>query len=243
MESLEDCRVSRSAWLRETRGARLPPVSGIESGCSSTGSREALWSGVRGVSGKGKVPGWVVVRGDSEMGGRPKWRLADLEGCGDSGTWTTDLCPFRKPLTREGGNFERASGGETRRRKQNCFRCARMKPSLRGVRLFLLLIIFSWVSLLSALEATMQHTPIPDIPGVLLQHEETRRHLNQHISGLCGLSNGRFPGSQPVSFSSASLEMLETMDYWVCEKSDGVRVLVFIVVHKATNQQEVWLVN
>ncbi|KAI9601801.1 hypothetical protein KEM48_001087 [Puccinia striiformis f. sp. tritici PST-130] len=37
-------------------------------------------------------------------------------------------------------------------------------------------------------------------------------------------------GSQPVTFSHKSLELLETEDYWVCEKSDGVRVMVLIVV-------------
>lgn len=33
----------------------------------------------------------------------------------------------------------------------------------------------------------MPNTPIPDIPGVLLEDPETRHHLNQHVAGLCGL--------------------------------------------------------
>lgn len=45
-----------------------------------------------------------------------------------------------------------------------------------------------------------------------------------------------------MSFTSASLDLLERMDFWVCEKSDGVRVLVFIVINGATGRQEVWLV-
>jgi len=89
----------------------------------------------------------------------------------------------------------------------------------------------------------MPHTPIPDIPGELLQDEITRGHLNEHVSRLCGLTTARFPGSQPVSFSSASLEMLETLDFWVCEKSDGIRILVFIVMNGMSGNQEVWLVS
>jgi len=33
------------------------------------------------------------------------------------------------------------------------------------------------------------------------------------------------------------------MDFWVCEKSDGVRVLVFIVMNGGSGQQETWLVS
>ncbi|KPV76283.1 uncharacterized protein RHOBADRAFT_3134, partial [Rhodotorula graminis WP1] len=57
---------------------------------------------------------------------------------------------------------------------------------------------------------------------------------------LCVASH-RFPGSQPVSFDYESLKLLEQEDFWVCEKSDGVRVLVLIV---ATGfGQEVYLID
>ena len=88
----------------------------------------------------------------------------------------------------------------------------------------------------------MPHTPIPDIPGVLLLDETTKGHLNEHVSNLCGLSSPRFPGAQPVSFSAASLDLLEKYDFWVCEKSDGIRILVFIV-KKNGIEQEVWLAS
>jgi hypothetical protein len=33
------------------------------------------------------------------------------------------------------------------------------------------------------------------------------------------------------------------MDFWVCEKSDGLRVLVFVVMNQGSGQQETWLVS
>jgi mRNA guanylyltransferase len=33
------------------------------------------------------------------------------------------------------------------------------------------------------------------------------------------------------------------MDFWVCEKSDGLRVLVFVVMNQGSGQQETWLVG
>ncbi len=85
--------------------------------------------------------------------------------------------------------------------------------------------------------------PIPDIPGALLEDPQIAQFLSERVATLCGLRGSKFPGSQPVSFTLKSLDMLEKMDFWVCEKSDGVRVLVFIVMNGQTNNQEVWLVS
>ncbi|GAA5981407.1 hypothetical protein JCM5350_004050 [Sporobolomyces pararoseus] len=73
--------------------------------------------------------------------------------------------------------------------------------------------------------------PVPDtIPGVLVNDTERHWQLRYHLADLCGIKGtARFPGSQPVSFDLHSLQLLETEDFWVCEKSDGVRVLVLIV--------------
>ncbi|GAA5935992.1 mRNA guanylyltransferase [Sporobolomyces koalae] len=73
--------------------------------------------------------------------------------------------------------------------------------------------------------------PVPDrIPGTLVEDPEKHWHLRGHLAKLCGIrGTARFPGSQPVSFDLNSLQLLETEDFWVCEKSDGLRVLVLIV--------------
>ena len=85
--------------------------------------------------------------------------------------------------------------------------------------------------------------PIPDIPGVQAE-PHVRDHLQGHLANLCQLrGRNRFPGAQPVSFTKDSLALLESMDFWVCEKSDGVRVLIFIVMNTALGRQETWLVS
>ncbi|GAA5898464.1 hypothetical protein JCM5296_000440 [Sporobolomyces johnsonii] len=76
-----------------------------------------------------------------------------------------------------------------------------------------------------------KNLPVPErIPGELVQDPEKHWQLRGHLAQLCGIrGTARFPGSQPVSFDLSSLQLLETEDFWVCEKSDGVRVLVLIV--------------
>ncbi|WVQ70324.1 uncharacterized protein L199_008550 [Kwoniella botswanensis] len=87
------------------------------------------------------------------------------------------------------------------------------------------------------------HTPIPSIPGIELTDPQIKAFLAQRVADLCGLNQPKFPGSQPVSFQTSSLDLLESKDFWVCEKSDGVRILVFIVMNGMTGNQEVWLID
>ncbi|KAF9645289.1 mRNA capping enzyme, alpha subunit [Thelephora ganbajun] len=83
---------------------------------------------------------------------------------------------------------------------------------------------------------------IPDLPGYLVPSgSDHAKWLKKAVSELCNLNTNRFPGAQPVSFTTADLEKLVDEDYWVCEKSDGIRVLLFISTLK--DAQNVFLLD
>ncbi|KAJ2389512.1 Dcp1p-Dcp2p decapping enzyme complex alpha subunit, partial [Coemansia sp. RSA 2603] len=73
---------------------------------------------------------------------------------------------------------------------------------------------------------------IPTLPGVLLDDTQDAKlllELRHTVQQLTGTINQDFPGSQPVSFTRhESIPALLENDYYVCEKSDGVRVLILI---------------
>ncbi|KAF8643837.1 hypothetical protein AX16_008854 [Volvariella volvacea WC 439] len=86
--------------------------------------------------------------------------------------------------------------------------------------------------------------PIPNLPGDLVPPDSPQdQWLKSAVAGLCQLDSLRFPGSQPVSFSEHDLEKLEKLDFWVCEKSDGVRVLLFVNTDLNTGVQNVYLID
>ncbi|CAL1705163.1 unnamed protein product [Somion occarium] len=85
---------------------------------------------------------------------------------------------------------------------------------------------------------------IPDLPGFPVPpRSEQELWLKSTVARLCGLDHERFPGSQPVSFSSKDLQKLESQDFWVAEKSDGVRVLLFVNTDLQTKDQAVYLID
>ncbi|KAF8344169.1 mRNA capping enzyme, catalytic domain-containing protein [Cantharellus anzutake] len=84
------------------------------------------------------------------------------------------------------------------------------------------------------------HFRTPDIPGTLVEPEHAH-HLRELVASLCRVEHTRFPGSQPVSFKKLDIERLHKADYWVCEKSDGIRVLMLIVPVQAG--QEICLID
>ena len=76
---------------------------------------------------------------------------------------------------------------------------------------------------------------VPDMPGTraegdLLQsfRREVAELLNRHSLG--------FPGAQPVSFASRHLVDLQRQDYYVCEKSDGIRCLMYLTGDELGNE-------
>ncbi|TFK42290.1 mRNA capping enzyme [Crucibulum laeve] len=87
-------------------------------------------------------------------------------------------------------------------------------------------------------------SPVPDLPGELVpRYSEEERGLKAHVANMCQLENERFPGSQPVSFGTRDLAKLETQDFWVCEKSDGIRVLMLVAIHPETREQSVYIID
>ncbi|KAI9013218.1 mRNA capping enzyme, catalytic domain-containing protein [Gaertneriomyces semiglobifer] len=68
---------------------------------------------------------------------------------------------------------------------------------------------------------------LPQIPGVLVRGPELRE-LRARVSTLTGSRNpSAFPGAQPISFAACHLRELENDPYFVSEKADGIRCLLF----------------
>lgn len=78
---------------------------------------------------------------------------------------------------------------------------------------------------------TKKHTKImlPEIPGELITDRNFLRGLREEVARLLELTSSslRFPGAQPVSFNAKHLEILKSENFFVSEKADGVRVLVY----------------
>ncbi|RPB18488.1 mRNA capping enzyme, alpha subunit [Terfezia boudieri ATCC MYA-4762] len=68
---------------------------------------------------------------------------------------------------------------------------------------------------------------VPTMPGVRAPHEMAQQYRRE-VARLIGRGeNPSFPGAQPVSFARRHLEELKKEDYYVCEKSDGIRCLMY----------------
>ncbi|KAI9845238.1 MAG: Dcp1p-Dcp2p decapping enzyme complex alpha subunit [Sclerophora amabilis] len=76
---------------------------------------------------------------------------------------------------------------------------------------------------------------VPDIPGVEVE-ETFAKSLRWEVSQLVGRDNQHFPGAQPVSFARSHINMLQTEDFFVCEKSDGIRCLLYCTVDEGGSE-------
>ncbi|KAG0328942.1 Dcp1p-Dcp2p decapping enzyme complex alpha subunit [Dissophora globulifera] len=81
-------------------------------------------------------------------------------------------------------------------------------------------------------EATMKEAPI----------EKEQVVVKKAVPSGSGTTLGAPSGAQPVSFTRNTLTELRSEDYFVSEKSDGVRVLLYCVLHQ-NGQQQVFLVD
>ncbi|KAG8978443.1 Dcp1p-Dcp2p decapping enzyme complex alpha subunit [Tulasnella sp. 425] len=64
--------------------------------------------------------------------------------------------------------------------------------------------------------------PLPTLPGEFIESRDEVNVLRSDVARLLGL---------------------ESTSYWVCEKSDGIRVLVYIKLIPHSNEQEVYLID
>ena len=73
---------------------------------------------------------------------------------------------------------------------------------------------------------------VPDLDAVGIKKapQEVANVLKPILAAALHRNAHQFPGAQPVSFARRHIQALKERDYWVCEKSDGVRVLLFMTV-------------
>ncbi|KAI4202962.1 MAG: hypothetical protein LQ350_002179 [Teloschistes chrysophthalmus] len=72
----------------------------------------------------------------------------------------------------------------------------------------------------------MQASTPPKLPGTLM-NGEMLRSFQQEVANMLQRNNPSFPGAQPVSFTARHKLELQKQDYYVCEKSDGIRCLMY----------------
>ena len=70
---------------------------------------------------------------------------------------------------------------------------------------------------------------LPDIPGTLVKDRSTLKNIKETVAKLLQseASPNRFPGAQPISFTAKHLKELKAVNYFVSEKADGIRCLMF----------------
>lgn len=85
----------------------------------------------------------------------------------------------------------------------------------------------------------------PRFPGIM-QPGNVTQDLKMMVSKLLNSPKPAktFPGSQPVSFQHSDIaEKLFSQDYYVCEKTDGLRALMLVVVNPVTREQGCFLID
>lgn len=71
------------------------------------------------------------------------------------------------------------------------------------------------------------HAPPPQMPGFQVPNDDARG-LKEEVASILGRDRTTFPGAQPVSFGREHLAELQQREYFMCEKTDGLRVLLFL---------------
>ncbi|CAF9904317.1 MAG: Dcp1p-Dcp2p decapping enzyme complex alpha subunit [Alectoria fallacina] len=85
---------------------------------------------------------------------------------------------------------------------------------------------------------------VPDIPGVKAEGPLLTQ-LRAEVAELLDRKSPNFPGAQPVSFAARHIAELQKQDYFVCEKSDGIRCLMYLTYGDQSDgrQQVIYLID
>lgn len=85
---------------------------------------------------------------------------------------------------------------------------------------------------------------VPKIPGTKID-QQLAMGFRQEVAELLGRNSINFPGAQPVSFAAKHLLELQKQDYYVCEKSDGIRCLMYITeeINEHGRREIVYLID
>ena len=81
----------------------------------------------------------------------------------------------------------------------------------------------------------------PEMSGTRISDHVSLTDLRWEVAHLLDRGRETFPGAQPVSFARRHIEELKKQDYFVCEKTDGLRCLMYIMVHEG--QQVTYLID
>jgi mRNA guanylyltransferase len=65
------------------------------------------------------------------------------------------------------------------------------------------------------------------MPGLLIPNQDAEG-LKEAVAELLHRDSLRFPGAQPVSFAREHVSELQKSEYFMCEKTDGLRCLLFM---------------
>ncbi|CAI7605493.1 unnamed protein product [Penicillium bialowiezense] len=83
----------------------------------------------------------------------------------------------------------------------------------------------------------MSHA-VPDLDAIGIKADhDLADQFRREVASLLSRNNLNFPGAQPVSFSSKHLTELQCEDYYVCEKTDGIRCLMYFARGDPSSEQ------
>lgn len=86
---------------------------------------------------------------------------------------------------------------------------------------------------------------VPDLKevGFVKADNQLATMFRREVAALLGRETLTFPGAQPVSFARKHLQELKSRDYYVCEKSDGIRCLLYFTTDDTRTKEIHYLID